>query len=97
MCFFCSTISSSVQQLFNKLNYINIICEKAPHKSLKLLRLLDTEDIPLTLQKEHDYCTILLGARDGFKIHFSDNLSVSWSCNGYMLSNKSHLHASKEG
>ncbi len=56
-----------------------------------------SDNLPLVLPKAHDCCTILLGSRNTFKIHFGDNLSASWSCNGYMESNESHFHASDEG
>ncbi len=56
-----------------------------------------SDNLPLVLPKAHDCCTILLGSRNTFKSHFSDNLSASWSCNGYMESNESHFHASEEG
>ncbi len=58
---------------------------------------IQSENLPLILPKAHDCCTILLGSRDAFTTHFSDNLSASWSCNGYMESNESHFHASDEG
>ena len=56
-----------------------------------------SDKLPLVLPKAHDCCTILLGSRNAFKTHFSDNLSASWSCNGYMESKESHFHASDEG
>jgi hypothetical protein len=56
-----------------------------------------SNNLPLVLPKAHDCCTILLGSRNAFKAHFSDNLSASWSCNGYMESKESHFHASEKG
>ena len=58
---------------------------------------IQSEHYPIIIPKAHDCCTILLGSRDAFNTHFSNNLSASWSCNGYMESNESHFHARDEG
>ncbi len=58
---------------------------------------LHSKTLPILVPKAHDCCTILLGGREAFSLHFGNNLSAEWSCNGYMESRKNHFHSSEEG
>ncbi len=45
---------------------------------------LKARNIPLVIPRAHDCCTIFLGSKEKFKIHFKDKLSAKWNSAGYM-------------
>lgn len=53
--------------------------------------------VPLVIPRAHDCCTIFLGSREKFKLHFGDKLSQEWSSAGYMERGDSYLRETDTG
>lgn len=45
---------------------------------------IQAKNIPLVIPRAHDCCTILLGSKEAYKMHFAHRASCRWTSGGYM-------------
>lgn len=58
---------------------------------------LQARTVPLVIPRAHDCCTIFLGSKEKFLLHFKDSLSAQWTSVGYMERGESYLRETDTG